>query len=166
MMSTGIEPVREAIMARLATYGDLVEVKGFRGQLVGEEKPPTDEWMEPLPYYVVIFGGRQRVPSRQQGIVGARGDSKVLTTGIEVYGRDSSEKDRLADAVEDALEGFEPAGEGEMRSMYSGKIENPIDLVKNHFREGIGLTFFGTVNTTLPADLFADEQQSQPATDI
>jgi len=160
-VSTGIEPVRQAIMDRLAAVIP-AQVAGFRGQLVGPEAVPTNGAAEPQPYYVVIFGGRQRLASRYQGIVGARGDSKTLTVGVEVYGRDSAEKDRLADAVEDALEGFEPAGEGEMRSQYSGKIENPIDLQRNHFREGIGLTFLSVVNTEMPIDLFAD----QPVTDI
>lgn len=150
---TGIEGTRLAIMSRLETAsasGSIRGVKVVRGQIDDGERVPTDDDGRMVPYICVVFGGRGKMSMGQRGIVTSRQDLQRFVFGVECYGLDAAEVDRLADRVEDILEGYEPPDAGQVSAINSGRIENPADVKQNHSRDGIGLLFECYVGTITP----------------
>lgn len=107
-----------------------------------------------LPYVVITFGERGNLAAAEGGIVGARGDSKMLYWGAEVYASTSRGKRRVAGDVIDVFIGWEPPEAGQIDSPYSGAVENPLENVRNHVRNGIGLLFRCRTNLSLPSDVY------------
>lgn len=151
---TAIDHVYDAILERARTHPLLKGVEVFDGQSYdGVDPTPTADDGSVLPYIVIKFGDRGELSTGQRGIVGVRGDSKMLYWGAEVYAPTPRSKRRVAGDVVEVFLGWEPVDAGETQQTYSGAVENPIENVRNQVREGIGLLFRNPVNLTLPSDV-------------
>lgn len=154
MADMTIDAVYDSIIARLAATPQFVSlgVKGYEDEVTdATQVEMTNGYINP--YYVVVFGGRGPIADYAKGIVGTRGDQRILYFGVECYAASPREWRTLSGIVSDRLEGFEPPDCGEIQSGYSGQIENPVALKQNHVKFGIGLTFHCTTNATMPDDL-------------
>jgi len=144
---TGIAPVRDYIDARLKASPRMKGIRGFRGGVDNGVTTVTNEAGDLIPYYVIVFGGRGKVRGAWQGITGTRDDLRRFVFGVEVYAKNEEEVDRVSDDVWDILEGCVPPNAGEVSGVYSGAIENPLQLRQNHTRDGMGLIFETHVGT-------------------
>lgn len=151
---TALDEVYDGILGRARSHPLLKGIPVLDGQSYDGNVIPTADDGSVLPYVVIKFGGRGQVSTAQRGIVGSRGDSKMLYWGAEVYAATAADKRRVADDVLDIFDGWEPPGAGEIDSPYSGAIENPIENVRNSVREGVGLIFRCMVNNDMPSDVY------------
>lgn len=152
---TAIDVIYDSILDRARTHPLLKGVVILDDpDYDGEFSVPTADDGSVLPYVVITFGERGNLAATENGIIGARGDSKMLYWGAEVYAATPRAKRRVAGDVMDIFIGWEPGGAGQIDSPYSGAVENPIESVRNHVRNGIGLLFRCRTNLALPSDLY------------
>lgn len=152
---TAIDSVYDAILERARTHSllrgvSVLDEPDYDGESAVQVAPDGSF----LPYVVITFGERGNLASGEKGIVGSRADSKMLYWGAEAYASTSAGKRRLAGDIADIFIGWEPPGAGEIDSPYSGAVENPIEAVRNHVRNGIGILFRCRTNLSLPSDVY------------
>lgn len=149
-----IDAVYDDIIARLANEPRLkgLGIKGYEDEVTdATQVEMTNGFINP--YYVIVFGGRGPIADYAKGIVGTRGDQRILYFGVECYAASPREWRTLSGIISNCLEGYSPTDSGEIQSGYSGQIENPVQFKQNHVKFGIGLTFHCTTNATMPDDL-------------
>lgn len=142
-----ISRTRESIIERVRTHRRMKGVELFVDAIVAPKVVPYDTSGILLPHAVIVFGNQAKAPSRFQGIAGVGDDISRLVFGVECYGKSSAEYQRLADDMRIVLNGFEPYNSGEVSQIYSGRIENPLEIKSGNIRFGTGLLFESYVDT-------------------
>jgi len=101
------------------------------------------------PYLVVWWGGKLPAGFGYAGICGVRGHSKRVPFIVQCVGPTGAIARSVANRVRDLLEGYEPAGQGELSEDGNPNPRTPIDPSGVPVRYAIPLSFSGIVDNNL-----------------
>lgn len=120
-------PIDAQIKQRIITACPRFEGRVYEGNVPDGESVPISSTGYVLPYVTLIYGGVFRTGRRMRGITSTRDDVKFHTVMALVTAPTVPLLNQMSDSVRDALEGFEPAGAGEMYEESTGTSRYPAD---------------------------------------
>lgn len=98
------------------------------------------------PYVVLWWGQRVQGGPGYQAVCGVRGSAHIVTFLVQLAASNGPMGRDLAAVVSNALLGYRPLGQGELREDSMPTIRNPLDISGAYARDRVPLAYSGTVD--------------------